>query len=97
MTFLNNWLDGVSYNSALLQITVAGNHSFRLEGNRFGLGGKPGSNGKIFLAAYGSTSIVDFGSMPNVFDNLTNVPASLRGQPLTFTSSGASIIPGNYS
>jgi hypothetical protein len=98
MTFLNNWLNGGSYPSGMLQMTVAGNHSFRLEGNRFALGGMPGGSAKrIYLCTYAATSAVNFGTAPNVYDTTSNVPSTLRGKPLTFTTSGASVIPGNYA
>ncbi len=98
MTFLNNWIDGVNYPSGLIHFPVAGAHSFRLEGNRFGLGGQPGgASNKIFIVSYPTSSTVNFGIAPNVYDTIANVPSSLRGQPLTFTSGGASVIPGDYS
>lgn len=97
MVFMNNWLDGVNHPSGMVQMTIAGSHSFRLEGNRFGLGGKPGgSQNKIYLATYSASSTVDFGTNPNVFDTISNVPSVLRGQAVTFTGSGASVIPGDY-
>ncbi len=98
MVFLNNWLDGGNHPSGMVQMTVAGNHDFRLEGNRFGLGGKPGGgSNRIYLATYSSSSTVNLGANPNIFDTLADVPSSLQGQPLTFTASGSSIIPGNYA
>lgn len=98
MVILNNWIDGVNHPSGMVQMTVAGAHNFRLEGNRFGLGGKPGGgSNRIYLCSYSSASTVNFGSAPNVFDDIANVPASLRNQPLTFTASGASVIPGNFA
>jgi hypothetical protein len=98
MAFVNNWINGGSYPSGLIQMTIAGNHSFRLEGNRFALGGKAGGgSNKIFLATYASTSTVDLGSNSNIFDSTIDTPQALWGQPLTFTASGASIIPGNYA
>lgn len=98
MVFLNNWIDGGNYPSGMIQMTVSGAHAFKIEGNRFGLGGKPGGgSNRIYLATYASASTVDLGTNPNIFDSLTNVPSSLRNQPVTFTSSGASIIPGNYT
>ncbi|MGB4759385.1 MAG: hypothetical protein WBP26_05015 [Candidatus Saccharimonadales bacterium] len=98
MVFLNNWFDGGNHPSGMVQMTVAGAHNFRLEGNRFGLGGKVGgAQNRIYLATYASASTVNFGSNPNIFDNLPNVPTSLRGQAITFISSGASVVPGDYS
>lgn len=93
MTFLNNWFDGGNHPSGMVQMTVTGAHSFRLEGNRWGLGGKPSSANKIFLATYASSSTVNTGPAgSNVFDSTADTPVSLRGDALTFGVSGASII-----
>jgi hypothetical protein len=98
MTILNNWLDGGSYPSGMVQMTVAGAHSFRLEGNRFGLGCKAGgSSNRMYLCSYPSNSSVDFGTAPNIFDSIADVPSSLRGTPLMFTSSGANVVPSNFA
>lgn len=98
MVFLNNWLDGGNAPSAMIQLTFSAAHNLTIEGNRFGLGGKPStSSGRMYLCDYPSSTTVNFGTRPNIFDDLPNVPSSLRNQPLTFTSTGASIIPANYS
>lgn len=92
MTFLNNWLNGGSYPSGMLQVTESGAHKFHLEGNRYALGGQPSSTKKIFLCSYSSSSVVTFGTAPNIYDTTSDTPTSLQGKSLTFTNSGASVV-----
>ncbi len=90
MTFINNWFDGANHPSGMVQMTKPGVHSFRLDGNRWGLGGHPSAAKKLFLATYDSSSTVIH--VGNIYDSIADVPTSLRGQPLTFTAGGASVI-----
>jgi hypothetical protein len=89
------WLDGVNASSGIVQFTTGLTNQPVLKGNRFGLGGKPSGSGKFYLISYpkGTPAVIGTGTDANTFADLPTVPAPLRGQPLTFTDGGASVVP----
>lgn len=93
------WIDGVNASSGMVQFTVgdAANPN-RVEitgGSRFGLGGKPSGSGKFYMCSWPSSTIAVIGTGADapVFADLPSVPPALRGTPITFTATGANIIP----
>lgn len=91
MVVQGNWIDGGAYPSQLIQITTGTGNSITITSNRFGLGGKPGgASSSIFLIGYPSdTAVTQSG---NVLDpDNPWVPTALKGQALTFTSTGVKI------
>jgi hypothetical protein len=92
------FLDGVNATSGMVQFTVSNTttpNQVEIQGGQWGLGGKPSGSGKFYLATWGSSTLSVIGSGSNVprFANTASVPPALRGQPITFTATGASIVP----
>lgn len=90
MSIRENWLDGGSYSSGMIQLTTGTNHVIEIIGNRFGMGGMPGGGlSTIFFVTFPtSTTCTESG---NVYDNIASVPSGLRGTPITWTSGGARV------
>lgn len=90
MQLNQNWIDGGSYPSGLIQLTTGSGHSLQIVGNRFGMGGMPGGGSStIFFVTYPTDTVVD--QSGNVYDTLPSVPPALQGTPLTWTTGGAKV------
>jgi len=90
-----NWIDGCNHPSGMVQYTsaVGTNGSIKAEGNRFGLGGKRSSTGKMYLFSWPSGTAADWSGAANIFDPDPVISSSTRaGQPLPApTATGISV------
>lgn len=86
-----NWIDGCNHPSGMVQFTSATGtgSSIKPEGNRFGLGGKRSSTGRMFLFSWPSGTAADWSGAPNIFDPDPAISSStLAGKPLPAPTSG---------
>lgn len=86
-----NWIDGCNHPSGMVQYTsaVGTAGSIKAEGNRFGLGGKRSSTGRMFLFSWPSGTAADWSGAQNIFDpNPAVSTAALAGQPLPAPTAG---------